>query len=516
MRSRAFLFSLIALALLLSCSASGAREGAASPSAEAGGRKQYREGLVGVDFSGLDEAGKNRALDLMNAHNCNCSCGMTIAQCRVEDPSCGKSPVLARAVIDGVKARKSESEIAASLQPAPAAAAPAAQARPVGPVSISMEGAQVKGNPKAAATLVEFADYQCPYCVRAVPVVQQLMQKYPDDLKFVFKQLPLTSIHRFAEPAARASLAAARQGKFWEMHQRLFDNYRALDDASLKKYAQEIGLDMARFERDLTDPAVAQEVARDAEEARTLGVEGTPTFFLNGVRVPSWDADTLSKMIDAAVDGEDVSAVAGQVRARLEEQQRAAREAQRVQREAIAKQVVDIDVTGAPIKGDPKAPVTIVEFADFQCPYCASSVPLIRQVMDAFPGKVRFAYKHLPLVSIHPHARPAALASLEAAQQGKFWEMHDLLYENYRALDPASLNRYAQQVGLNMAEFEKAMASEEHKQAVEKDMADSQRAGVTGTPAFFVNGKRVMQRDFDTFKRMIEEALASSAAPAAR
>src|SRR5688572_22974145 len=188
-RSRSFFFSITALTLLLACSSSGARESAA---AAAPGAKQYREGLAGVDFSALNATQKEAALDMLNANSCDCGCGMTIAQCRVEDKTCGRSPELARTVVDAVKAGKNATAVAAALQAlkpaAQAPAQPAAPAAPTKPVNISMDNAQTQGNAKAKATLVEYADYQCPYCVRAVDVVKQLQAKYSNDLKYVYKQ----------------------------------------------------------------------------------------------------------------------------------------------------------------------------------------------------------------------------------------------------------------------------------------------------------------------------------------
>jgi len=507
------LFSLIVFALALSCSASGAREGSAPAAADTATapRTQFRENLAGVDFTGLDAAGKERALDLMNAQSCDCGCGMTIAQCRVQDPSCGHSPKLAAAIVAGVKAGNSDQVILASLKGAAQAPAnaPAAPVTPDKPVDISMDGARVKGNKNAPVTLVEFADYQCPYCVRAVPVVTQMLAKYPNDIQFVFKQFPLTSIHRFAQGAALASLAAERQGKFWEMHDLLFANSRALDEASLKKYAGDLGLDVARFEQDLKDPELAKNLEKDVQEGLRVGVNGTPSFFINGIRVPSWDNDTLGRMIEAGRSGGDVGAIAAEVRGRIEAQRAAQMKARADQQAAMAKQVVDIDLKGAPVKGNPDAPVTIVEFADFQCPYCANAQPLLKQVMDAYPGKVKLAFKHLPLMSIHPNARPAALVSVEAMEHGKFWEMHDLLFQNHAKLGTDNLVNLAKQVGLNPADVQKAIQTDAGAAVIDKDIADSRRVGVTGTPTYFVNGKRVMQRDFDTFKRMIDEALAA-------
>lgn len=507
--------SLTALALLLSCSASGAREGSAPPAKADSGAADaaaspavYREGLNGVDFTGMDTATRERAIKLLNAQACDCGCKYgSVAACRVKDPSCSRSLGLAGTIIDAVKSGKTDDQVVtavkAAVPQAPAAAAAAPAPAPSGPVQISYEGAQMKGNPKARATLVEYADFQCPYCARAIPVVQQILTKYGDDVRYVFKQFPLTSIHPFAEPAARASLAAAKQGKFWPMYDILFQNNRALDDASLKKYAQDIGLDVAKFDKDRSDASVTEMLNKDVSEAQRVGVGGTPAFFVNGVQAPSWDIETISRMIEAARSGGDVAAIAAEVRKQYEDQMKRQQEMM----QQAATRVHEIDVTGAPMKGDPKAPVTIIEFSDFQCPYCASAEPLVQQVLNAYPGKVRLVYKQMPL-NMHPNARPAAIAALEAAEHGKFWEMHDLLFKNSSQLTRDNILSFAKQVGIDPADVQKALDTQEHAQVIDKDIPDYLKTGLPmSTPSFFVNGKKVMQRDFDTFKRMIEEAL---------
>src|SRR5262249_41141078 len=213
------------------------------------------------------------------------------AACRVKDANCGRSLGMAKTILDGIKAGKTDDQVVAAVKTAaPAAAAPVAAA-PTGPIDFALDGAQIKGNPKAKVTMVEFADFQCPYCARALDTVQQLTAKYGDDLRFVYKQYPLTSIHPFAEPAARASIAAGKQGKFWQMYDTLFHNNRALDDASLKKYAQDLGLDMAKFDKDRTDASTTDALNKDVMEAQRSGVQGTPSFFINGIAVPSWDVE---------------------------------------------------------------------------------------------------------------------------------------------------------------------------------------------------------------------------------
>ncbi|MEO8601569.1 MAG: thioredoxin domain-containing protein [bacterium] len=165
-------------------------------------------------------------------------------------------------------------------------------------------------------------------------------------------------------------------------------------------------------------------------------------------------------------------------------------------------------------KGPADAPITIVEFSDYQCPYCARSEPLIGQVLAAYPAQTRFVYKQFPLVSIHPQAMPAALAAVAAGRQGKFWEMHDLLFANQRALSPEQIREYARKAGLDLTKFDADLASDEVKAAVQEDMALAQRVGVRGTPSLFVNGRLVQVRSLDGFKQIIEPLLNPSAAAA--
>jgi protein-disulfide isomerase len=166
----------------------------------------------------------------------------------------------------------------------------------------------------------------------------------------------------------------------------------------------------------------------------------------------------------------------------------------------------------SPIKGPADAPITIVEFSDYQCPYCARSEPLVKQALDAYPTQARLIFKHLPLTSIHPQALPAALAAAAAQKQGKFWEMHDKLFANQRALAPEQLKQYAGEIGLDVAKFEADMQSEEVKQMVQEDMDLAQRVGVRGTPTIFVNGKILQTRSLDGFKGVIDPILKEAAA----
>ena len=131
--------------------------------------------------------------------------------------------------------------------------------------------------------------------------MDQVLKAYPKEVKFVYKEFPLTSIHQNALNAARAALAARKQGKFWEMHDKLFANQRALQADKLKEYAQEIGLDAAKFEQDMGSPDVQKEIDEDGKAAQQAQVSGTPTLFINGKRVMIRSFDGLKQMIDEAL-----------------------------------------------------------------------------------------------------------------------------------------------------------------------------------------------------------------------
>ncbi|GHT72958.1 hypothetical protein AGMMS50262_03170 [Bacteroidia bacterium] len=140
----------------------------------------------------------------------------------------------------------------------------------------------VQGQPNAVITLIEYADYQCPYCRQAHYIVKDLQKRLGDRLQVVFRNYPLQQLHPHAVNAAIAAETAAVQQKFWEMNDMLFDNQRYLDDASLVKYAKEIGIDIEKFKKDFGSQPTIEKVEEDIESGNKAGVEGTPTFFVNG------------------------------------------------------------------------------------------------------------------------------------------------------------------------------------------------------------------------------------------
>jgi len=168
--------------------------------------------------------------------------------------------------------------------------------------------------------------------------------------------------------------------------------------------------------------------------------------------------------------------------------------------------VYKLPVDHSPIKGVKNAPVTIVEFSDFQCPYCANLQPTLRDVLNAYPKEVRLVFKFYPL-PFHPQAMNAAKAAEAAREQGKFWEMHDIIFQNFNKLTEQSFKDFAHQLGLDMEKFSADFASNKYDEKIQKDMLLARSSDVSGTPTLFINGKRMRSRGFNDFKQAIDGIL---------
>ena len=166
-----------------------------------------------------------------------------------------------------------------------------------------------------------------------------------------------------------------------------------------------------------------------------------------------------------------------------------------------------VEAANRPAKGSASAPIEIVEFSDFQCPFCLRAYPTVQQVLNTYGDRVRLVYRHYPL-SFHPNARPAAEAAACAEEQGKFWQYHDRLFENQTKLSEADLKQHAAELGLNTAQFNACVDGHKPKAQVDADLRAGEEAGVDGTPAFFINGRMVSgAQPFDLFKKVIDEEL---------
>src|SRR5450432_2270998 len=207
---------------------------------------------------------------------------MKVAECRMKDPGCGFSKGLASVIVASLKAGHTPEEALAAAGSSQYAHAPEADGRLLGDkVDIPLDDAPSTGSAVAKLTIVEFSDFQCPFCVSATPELQAFLKAHPGQVRLVFKEFPL-EIHSQAGVAALAALAAQKQGKFWEMHDAIFAAKGHFDRATLMTLATMLGLNRKQFEADMASEALAKTVTRDVDEGVKFGVNGTPTIFLNG------------------------------------------------------------------------------------------------------------------------------------------------------------------------------------------------------------------------------------------
>jgi protein-disulfide isomerase len=233
--------------------------------------------LPGVDWQGVSGAARQPILKFLREETCPCGCNSKLAECRMNDPSCGTSRKLANVAVKEFAAGKKAAEVRADLKKL------ADEPPPIfdDPVKIDLTGAPSRGPDNARITMVEFSDFQCPYCQKAVREAYELLKANPKDIRLVFKQFPLDS-HADAEFGAEAALAAQAQGKFWEMHDRLYGGFPDLSRPTVMRYAQQIGLDLKRFTSELDSHKYKTRVRAEEQEGEAAGVSGTPTFYFNG------------------------------------------------------------------------------------------------------------------------------------------------------------------------------------------------------------------------------------------
>jgi protein-disulfide isomerase len=223
---------------------------------------------------------------------------MKMAECRIQDPSCSYSKALTAIVVNSVRKGANEAAVLAAVDASPLMHRPAPRLLEA-PVVIPIDGAPFIGPKDARVTLVEFSDFQCPYCAQAVVQLNAVLKAYPNQLKLVFKQYPLDK-HSQAALAAAAALAAHRQGKFWPLHDAMFAGRAHLSRATILAMAGAIGLDTRRFQQDWDSAAVKQALAEDQAEGDKVGVEATPTVFIDGQKYNgALDLDVIRPIIEA-------------------------------------------------------------------------------------------------------------------------------------------------------------------------------------------------------------------------
>ncbi|MGI5830375.1 MAG: DsbA family protein [Bradymonadia bacterium] len=350
-------------------------------------------------------------------------------------------------------------------------------------------GRPARGNQNALVTVVAYSDYECPFCARGETTLNEVAKKYPNDLRIVFAHNPLP-FHQKAKLAHQATWAAQKQGKFWAMHDRIFENPRKISEVDLLALAKDLGLDMARFQNDWKSPEAVAAIDASIKEGSERGVSGTPTFLINGeLLVGAQPIDKFSTLINKKLEEARIL----QRRTLLEGEalyQEILKSVPKPKVEEGPPARVSVALGNAPIYGKADAPVTIVEFTDFECPFCSRANSTLMELQKNNPDKVRIAFKHYPL-SFHKNAKLAHQAVEAAKNQGKFWEYYGLLFDNQKAIDRDSLIGYATGLGLDVAKFTADMDSAETAALVDKDIAEGNSVQVRGTPHFFINGTRL-------------------------
>jgi protein-disulfide isomerase len=362
-----------------------------------------------------------------------------------------------------------------------APAALSAQSRTV--VSPILPG---RGDASAPVAILVFSDFECSGCAQVDAVLEEVRKTFDRDVQVIFKHAPQPA-HLKAPLAHEAAVEAGRQGRFWDMHDLLFADPKRLDKDDLVAHAATLGLDMQAFAAALEDGRHKVAVARDAAEARALGVTAAPTVFVNGQKmaeVPT--APPLIAYIRSVLSGTATD-------------------------EETPVDPGAFDLTGSPIRGPVDAPVTIIEYSDFQCPFCGRATSIVDHVWKSYGGKVRWVFKHFPL-DFHADAPLAHRAAFAAGAQGKFWEMHDTIFQNQRAMKRDDLLRHATGLGLDMTRFAKDLDDPAFDALLKRDALEGVGVSVNATPTFFINGQRLVgAQSPDQFKAVIDRALGRAA-----
>ena len=392
-----------------------------------------------------------------------------------------------------------------------------------------LPAAQVRGPARAPVLIVAVGEYECPFCKRAETTLTQLRSEYGDQVRVLWRHDPLP-FHLRARPAAKATLAAERQGKFWAMHDAVFAN-ADLSDEGLRAAAVAAGLDLQRYQVDVTDPLLDERIDAESAQSAAAGVAGTPTFFINGKRlVGAQPQPSFRREVDAAIaSAATVTAAGGDLDA-ARWRKNGGEEGERLYQWLVLGQPapmprppvpesaqsvwkMPLDPRDASLGDADQAEVTIVEFTDFQCPFCARGATVLRALQQKYGKSLRLVLKHNPL-PFHPLARSAAIAAIAAQRQGKFWQMHDRMFEHPQDLDEPHFFKWAKQLGLDVGRFRRDKADPAAGRQIDDDMALAESVEARGTPTFFVNGRKVVgAQPLEVFSVVIDEeiALAQSA-----
>ena len=381
----------------------------------------------------------------------------------------------------------------------------------------------VWGNRGAPVTVVTFSDFQCPFCSKVEPALDQVKSTYgPDKVRIVWKNQPLP-FHDKAKPAAEAAQTVFMlkgSEAFWKFHDTAFKNQASLSPESYEKWAVAAGVDANAFKTTLATHKAAKKIEEDMAIGNKVGANGTPAFRINGVELSGAQPfDKFKETIDKELAKAEAKIKAGTPKDKIYvamssenfKNAPAPKKEEDEEEKEDTKTVWRVPVGNSPVQGKADAPITIIEFSDFQCPYCKRVEPQLKKIHDTYGDKVRLVWKHEPL-PFHPRAIPAAALTLEArAQKGDkgFWDAHDKLFDIQPKLEDADLEKAASELGLDVAKFKAAVKDNKYKKDIDADMELGEDVQASGTPHFFVNGRRLVgAQPYEKFSKIIDEELA--------
>jgi protein-disulfide isomerase len=382
------------------------------------------------------------------------------------------------------------------------------------------------GSRTALVTIVEFADFQCPFCrVGEATMARLRAANGPDTLRIVWKNAPL-DFHDEAHPTAEAGaavFATVGNDAFWKFHRSAFAGQADLGLENSVKWAGEAGMtDSSGLRASLVAHRWAPAVDADLAEGQKLGVHGTPTFFVNGIAVVgAQPLETFQALVDDQVKAARAKLAAGttpdRLYAELSRDNRAAApkaDADEGSDEADTKTVFKVPLGSSPARGGAAPLVTIVEFADYQCPYCARAEETVKALREKYGDKLRVVFKDEPL-PFHEHAEPAAEAALQVREEkgdAAYWLMHDALFAGQGDLSNDTLVRIAAQLGARPDRVKTAIEKQTHRRAIEDDLSLSDDLQADGTPHFFIDGRRLVgSQPTERFEAIIDEELKKAA-----
>ncbi len=368
--------------------------------------------------------------------------------------------------------------------------------------------APVRGSTHALVRIVVFQDFAAPEAPALAQAYGAALARWPDAVQLVLVHAPGRS-RPMARPFAELAISAGSHGKFWEAHDLLLRAPPA-DRDGLLAAAASLQLDVEDVRAALADGRHRGWIDVDVDTARAHGVARGPAVFVNGLPAPR-DPAELEGIVERELAIAQRIVDAGVPRSRLQSRMVAvlpspppAPEPDSVNAELVNWAVPAGD---APVLGPTNALVTVIVFADFQCPFCGRVQPVLAKLRADFPDDVRILFRHRPL-PMHPLARSAAKAAIAADRQGKFWAMHDFLFGLKGAPDERVVKKAVKRLKLDKRRFDRDVRSAETELVLVQDERIGTQFAVQGTPMFFVNGRRLSgAQPFEVFQKLVLEEL---------